>query len=302
MCTVSISFTIKAVAHQTGLTTHTIRAWERRYGALDPERTATNRRAYSTEDVARLKLLERATRAGHGIGRISRLSNEELATISDSVLKPNSPRTEGMDQFVEAGKRAVRSMKSDDLEVVLARATAALGVAATLELVLAPILDFLDRGWEAGEVTIAMEHVASSTIRSFLDRTRRELSSRTDGPLIAVTTPSGQHHELGAMIVALACVLAGCRVAYLGPNLPPLEIARSVKALGAKAVAMSLVHPADDPSIGTQLSTIRSEVGPRLPLWIGGRAAVAYADAIEKSNSTHIADLAGLRKEIERLA
>ena len=66
--------TIKFVAIHTGISPHTIRAWERRYSALSPDRTATNRRLYSTTDIEKLSLLQRAVQAGHSIGQIANLA------------------------------------------------------------------------------------------------------------------------------------------------------------------------------------------------------------------------------------
>ena len=67
-------YSIKVVARRTGLSPHVIRAWERRYGAVEPERSATGRRLYSDTEIERLQALERATRAGHSIGQIAQLS------------------------------------------------------------------------------------------------------------------------------------------------------------------------------------------------------------------------------------
>ena len=56
---------IKIVAQRTGLSSHVIRVWERRYDAVSPRRTETNRRLYSDGDIERLKLLGEATEIGH---------------------------------------------------------------------------------------------------------------------------------------------------------------------------------------------------------------------------------------------
>lgn len=301
MESMSVSYTIKAVAHQTGLSVHTIRAWERRYAVLEPMRSATNRRLYSAEDVLRLKLLEGARREGHSIGRIASLTNDELQRIGNprSMAKPYGARVGG--EYLAAARQAILDMRGDELEETLVRAAAELGLGRMLDELIAPVMDFLDRGWEEGEVTIAMEHIASATIRSFLEHSRRDLSIASIGPVVAVTTPSGQHHELGALIVALCCALSSCRVAYLGPNLPAAEIARSALALGAKAVALSLVHPADDPKLGEEILEVVRRLGPNVRVWAGGRAAASYRKDIETAGAIWIADLHELRLAINRL-
>src|SRR5581483_1087908 len=73
---------IKSVARRTGLSAHVIRIWEKRYGAVKPERTGTNRRLYSEEQVERLSLLRELTQAGHSIGAIATLPGHVLKKIA----------------------------------------------------------------------------------------------------------------------------------------------------------------------------------------------------------------------------
>ena len=75
-------FTIKYVSQRTGLTPHTIRAWEKRYAAVVPQRSSTNRRLYSEDDVLRLRLLKKLTDAGHSISRVATLGSSELSALA----------------------------------------------------------------------------------------------------------------------------------------------------------------------------------------------------------------------------
>ncbi len=77
-------YSIKAVSQATGLSIETLRAWERRYGVVQPTRDASGRRAYQPDDVIRLRKLREATERGHPIGRLVRLGQEELDTILQS--------------------------------------------------------------------------------------------------------------------------------------------------------------------------------------------------------------------------
>ena len=72
---------IEVVAKRTGLTAHTIRAWEKRYGAVVPQRTPTNRRLYTSENIDRLLLLRRATILGRSIGQLGQLLPESVAIL-----------------------------------------------------------------------------------------------------------------------------------------------------------------------------------------------------------------------------
>ncbi|HKX12291.1 MAG TPA: MerR family transcriptional regulator, partial [bacterium] len=76
---------IQKVARLTGLNPHVIRMWEKRYEAVKPERTQTNRRAYTDEDIERLQLLGYLTREGHRIGQVARVSLTELKELVKSL-------------------------------------------------------------------------------------------------------------------------------------------------------------------------------------------------------------------------
>jgi len=77
----NIQYSIKIAASRSGLTPHVIRVWERRYGAVEPDRTGTNRRLYSDAEIERLSLLRHAIEAGHRIGNIARLDLDQLRSI-----------------------------------------------------------------------------------------------------------------------------------------------------------------------------------------------------------------------------
>src|SRR5688500_19017776 len=81
MSPTSPQYTMRAVTRQTGLTPDVIRAWEKRYRAVSPQRTPSGQRAYSQADVERLQLLRDLTLAGHGIGRVANLSIESLREL-----------------------------------------------------------------------------------------------------------------------------------------------------------------------------------------------------------------------------
>ena len=73
---------IKVVARRTGLSAHVIRIWEKRYGAMEPERTGTNRRLYSDEQIERLSLLREITQNGHSIGHVAKLPTDKLRELA----------------------------------------------------------------------------------------------------------------------------------------------------------------------------------------------------------------------------
>ena len=76
------NFGIGAVAKLTGLSDHTIRVWERRYGAVETARAANGRRLYTSQDIEKLGLLKVLTEKGISIGKIA---NEEIDELRDRI-------------------------------------------------------------------------------------------------------------------------------------------------------------------------------------------------------------------------
>jgi len=114
-----------------------------------------------------------------------------------------------------------------------------------------------------------------------------------NAPVLVVATPAGQIHELGALLVGAAAANLGWHVTYLGASLPAAEIADAARQNRARAVALSLVYPEDDPRLEGKLTRLRELLQPEVTLLTGGgRAMPAYRDALDKIETLQIKDLA----------
>lgn len=275
--------TIKFVARRTGLTQHVIRVWERRYGAVKPNRTDTNRRLYSDEDVERLALLRKAIEAGHSIGNIANLPGQRLqALAAEATANPTLSPGTLVPGYVAGALEAIRRMEEAELEKVLERGIIHYGQHGLLEKLIGPLAQRVGELWREGELTASHEHFATAAIRTFLGRNSAAFSATVNAPVLVVTTPSGQLHELGAIMACAAANDAGWRVVYLGPSLPAAEIASAAVRNQAKAVALSIVYPEDDPNLPHELENLGKYLSPGIHVVVGGRGAEAYLPVINK--------------------
>jgi methylmalonyl-CoA mutase cobalamin-binding subunit len=293
----NFNLSIRVVARRTGLSPYVIRIWERRYSAVVPARTPTNRRRYSDVDVQRLTLLRRATEAGHSIGAVAGLRTDRLMDLlgCDGEVGTGDGlaglASNGTQDYVGASVEAVRRLDAAVLEGVLQRASLELGCQGLLQRVVGPLAHELGERWERGEITAAQEHFASATVRSWLGGLVRPFALAPNAPTLVVATPVGQLHELGAVMAAAAAAGHGWRVAYLGVSLPAAEIAGAVLRCGAAAVALSLVYPSNDPDLPSELERLGRFLPAGLPVVAGGRAAGAYRVALERIGGQVVADL-----------
>lgn len=303
-----IQHTIKSVSQRTGLSAHVIRVWERRYGAVQPQRTGTNRRLYSEDEVQRLELLHRATKAGHNISQAAKLPTEKLREILLQVAATSplpvmdADQAEGLDAaLISKCLNAVKRLDAVELDAVLERGMIRLGHMGFLSRLMAPLSQQVGELWCTGELTAAHEHFLSASLRTLLGQSIRQFAQSDTAPGIVVATPAGQLHELGAMIVAAAASNLGWRVTYLGTSLPAAEIAGAAMQHKVGAVALSLVYPEDDRGLPAELSNLRRYLAAEIKILAGGRAAPAYHDALNAIGALRMGDLDSLARALEGL-
>ena len=301
---------IRVVSRRTGLSPHVIRAWERRYRAITPQRTRTNRRLYSDEEVRRLQLLRRATLAGHSIGQIAILANEALETMvaQDETYAPTGTRAtaglpgeESPAAVLDSCIGAVFALDPKRLDELLSRALVRFSHPTVVEEILLPFMVHLGEGWQQGRMKAVHEHLASVVVRNVLGALATAYGTPGTSSTMVVTTPAGQVHEFGALAVAASAVAMGWHVIYLGPNLPAEEIAAAMEAHAARVMALSVVHPGDDPRLSQEIQKLRRLVGYDVEILVGGRAAGGYKEAIELARGVVIQDLGMLRSHLESI-
>jgi DNA-binding transcriptional MerR regulator/methylmalonyl-CoA mutase cobalamin-binding subunit len=300
-------YPIRLVARLTGLSAHVIRIWEQRYRAVEPHRTPTKRRLYSQRDIDRLSLLRDVTHAGHSIGQVAQLTADKLgklvacaANLEASVARAlvQAPPT-GL--FLDECVAAIKSLDAHALDAALNRAATVLGAQGLLQRVVAPLTQTLGDLWRDGTLTCAQEHFASAALRVFLGKVAKPFGAMDHAPVLVVATPAGQVHELGALLVGAATANLGWQVTYLGASLPAAEIAGAARQRQARAVALSLVHPDDDPRLDGELTLLRESLPGEVKLLAGGRAMPAYREALEKIGALPIENLTQLGTTLDEL-
>lgn len=305
---------IGVVARRTGLKPDLIRAWERRYGAVAPGRTDTRRRFYSDEDIERLLLLRRVVSTGRGISQVAGLSNEELQAVIEAEPTPPLPVAaapaqntgdpdEVAEGFLVRCLAAAQRLDVRDLESQLDRASVALSRTSVIERLLVPLMQRIGDLWHQGTLRPIHEHMASSVVRSFLGG-MQGYGTEVSAPQLVVTTPPRQHHELGALLAAATAAGESWQVTYLGPELPPEEIAAAALQKGARAVALSITYPPDDPLLVDDLRRLRRLLDGSdsdTAVIVGGRSAQAYAPVLQEIGARQVGDLADFRRELQAL-
>lgn len=311
---------IQVASLRSGVTPHVIRIWERRYGALTPSRTGTNRRLYCEEEITRLRLLRELTECGHRIGSVARLETDQLeallqksragSAVAAGLLE--APRTEAApsppgagltaEQHIQACMEAARAYDGERLRRLLQEARLEFGLRCCVHQVVCPLIERIGLSWQQGSLRPGHEHMATAVLREFLVAPVPGSQTAPSAPEIIITTPAGEIHELGALLASVSARDLGWRVTYLGPNLPTEEIVACARGRGARAVALSVVYPPHCPVIEGKLRKIREMLPSSTALLVGGRAAGSYAPRLADLEIHWAFDLTALDHLLVRLA
>jgi MerR family transcriptional regulator, light-induced transcriptional regulator len=296
-------YPIRAVSKLTGIGIDTLRAWERRYSAVTPIRDDRGR-MYTEADVARLRLLSDAVGRGHSIGRVARLSNDQLRDLCTvTAVAPPLPAVvpgRRMPLDTTALTTALREYDAVGLDQEFSRLAAILRPLDLLQDVLMPVLTQVGDDWYCRRTSIAHEHLMSSTMRNLLGAFLRLYARRETSLRLLFATPSGERHEIATLGAAMLAASAGLGVSYLGADLPAREIVDSIEPAGAQVLVLGLTTAAADKGRERELKTIVRDLPDAVELWAGGRGAERHA-AIIRPRGLVLSDYNIYQQELVRI-
>jgi MerR family transcriptional regulator, light-induced transcriptional regulator len=269
-------YTIKQAASRAGVSVPLLRAWERRYGIVDPARTDAGYRLYDDASIARLRAMRRLVDDGWSpraaATSLRTADDEAIRTIVGSAAAPAEPSARGdelADRFVSAAADLDEPGVETVLDEMFARGTFEHVVA---DLVL-PALVALGDAWAAGRVDVAAEHAASHAVLRRLGTAFAAAGRpRHERGLVLVGLPPGARHELGALAFGIVARRDGLPLVYLGPDLPVQDWIEAAVHTNARAAVIGVVTRADvDPA--RRVATALHAARPGMLIAFGGRSA-----------------------------
>ena len=290
--------TIAAVSRQTGIAKEVLRKWETRYGFPTPGRDAAGIRFYPAEQTRRLKLIKKLLDDGMRPGKIVSLEEGLLATLLENrgaavAQLPASDLTENIVQWLQA--QDPRLLK-DQLHAELAWR----GLFDFILYAMPSLNVAVGNAWSSGDISIRQEHLYTEIVQALI---RQELSghaSAPGGPRILLTTPPGELHTLGLLMVEALMTIEGATCISLGAQTPLPEIASACQAYHADSVGLSISAAFPRRKIFPVLRELRSLCPCETAVWAGG-AGVARMDRVPKGVSA-IPTLVGALKALQRLS
>jgi DNA-binding transcriptional MerR regulator/methylmalonyl-CoA mutase cobalamin-binding subunit len=275
-------YTIRQAALRSGVSIPLLRAWERRYGIVEPARTASGYRLYDEQSLDRLRAMRRLVEDGWTPSMAAAHLRDEGDEVVRAILQPAGGTTPdeatatGSDPaptLTQAFVDAASTMNEARLEAVLDEMFARGSFEQVAQALVMPAVAALGDAWADGRATVAAEHSAASAVArrlgaAFLAAGRPSVEER----VVLVGLPPASHHELGALAFATALRRTGTAVRYLGADLPVPDWIEAATKTRAQAAVIGVVTPRDAASAARVAGELHI-AHPRLLLAFGGRAA-----------------------------
>lgn len=252
---------IGELSKRVGESPELLRAWETRYGLVNPERTAGGLRLYSDADERRIRVMQLHIANG--------LSAAEAARLAKLLEDPDPEPGAGADRTAisQALEHSFERLDEPQAQATLDHLFASIRLELALAEVILPFLNRLGQRWATSEVTVAQEHFASNVLGGRLRGLARGWGGGV-GPLAVLACPPGERHELGLLCFGLALRERGWRITYLGAETPMAEIASALDDT-ASIVILAAVDPARFEGVADGIRSLAT----RVRIGIGGAGA-----------------------------
>lgn len=267
-------FPIGAVSELTGVNSVTLRAWERRYGLIQPTRTESGHRLYSETDIRLIECVLEQLDGGTSISGVAR----QLQTESFD----EAPATDAWQDYRNAMIQSLSRFDEPALDAIYNEAMSLYPVDIVTGRLVVPLLQDLGQRWSedlAGSV--AEEHFFSVFMRNKLGARFHHQNTHNTGPVIVAACLPGELHEFGLLLFALSAHARGYRLILLGADMPLHELPLVVDRSLAGSIVLSGSNAANCAELAMQITGLTSAV--KVPVFVGGEVAGKCRETIEKA-------------------
>lgn len=302
---------LKAVTQKTGLSAHVIRAWEKRYGVIRPQRTETNRRYYSDEEIEKLNLLKKATDSGHSISSIAAFTLEDLQNLvlneeKETIFhhKKLLPEKFGLiiKEKITSFFETAKDLNSSKLLFLLREIEDEFSQSIIIEEIILPVLAKLSEERNSNSISKSTENFIINELSYYLTQIVKNIPEFDEFPLILCYAPTGGFSQIGSLITAAAAKAEKWRVFNLGENISSVEIGEVINKLEPKVISINLIYPFIKPEeIRGELIELKNQIPDRIKIILSGRPVWSYRDEVLKIGGIFAGDTFALRKELKKI-
>ena len=275
-------YPISAVSTLTGVNSVTLRAWERRYGLIRPNRTDSGHRLYSEDDIERIKLILQLLDEGIAISKVK----DALRIVVERETQPRQDLDSPWLAYQQAMLEGVAQFNEKMLEEIYNEAMSLYPVDVVTQKLLLPLLEQLGERWKDSAIGVAEEHFFSVYIRNKLGARFHHRNTRNTGPQVVAACLPGEQHEFGLLLFAFAAHARGYRIILLGANMPLEPLADVVKRTNSQGIVLS--GSIDVDAVEHELQRVCHD--SQVPVFVGGTYSSRHRKIIEQTGAIPVGD------------
>ena len=273
------AFTIKDLENLSGIKAHTIRIWEQRYNFLKPQRTTTNIRYYTNDELKTVLNIALLNKYGFKISHIDRMQPNE---IRERILSLGDARAI-QERVVNDLVQQMVDLDMDLFEKTLSSFISSKGIERTVTQIIFPFLEKIGILWQTGHVNPAQEHLVTNVIRQkLMVAIERCVSPVTLNKTVLFFLPEGEHHELGLLFMYYLLKSKGAKTIYLGANVPVKDVEYVVKLKKPDVVFVHMTATATTFNFEKFLNSIEQRIA-NVPTIISGQLTQHYKKRVPAS-------------------
>lgn len=270
-------YAIKDLERLSGIKAHTLRMWELRYGILKPERSCTNIRCYTTDDLKRILNISLLNNNGYKISRIATFMDEELVRHAQAILNKFSKESDQIDNLV----LCMMEMDEQKFDQTVSSCIAHFGFEATMENIIFPFIRHVGSMWQLGIVNCAQEHFMAQLIKQKIivatDQLPKEKSA--DGKSYLLYLPNKELHDMSLLYCRYLIRARGHKCLYLGPSVPLCDLRQLEESEVPEALVTIFTTPMEDVSLEVYIAELAS-VFSQSRILVSGRVFFESPDEI----------------------
>ena len=294
-------YPMKVVTQKTGLRSETLRAWERRYSGIRPERDSRGHRVYSDVLLEKLVLLSILVDQGFRIGDVANERIEDLRLQVDQ-LSSDKPENIAPEPSTETACRSALAFDDTRVWFELERAALAYGRLEMIDGFVFPLLRDLDRMQQSGVARDVHLRFVTSCVRTFLSTLLMPTPGHSQLPKVVIAYPLGQNSDLGGVASAIHAQAAGRHPVFLGDSVPSEQIVEAAEAIDAAAIIVAAVTRTYSTTILSEMKRVRNSFSSERPVYFGGRMPEKLREDLRMAGLKHLRTMRHLREELETLS
>lgn len=245
-------YSIKDLEYLSGIKAHTIRIWEKRYQLLDPNRSDTNIRYYTDDDVRRILNVSMLIKNGYKISNVAAFDD---AKLQEEVLRQNKTLLDPEKNIDQLLFHTV-NLDTFGFEQLLKKIIQENGFSKTIQNVIFPFFERIGLLWQAGSIFVAHEHFVSNLIRNHLIVETAKFDNHLSEKKVLFFLREGELHELGLLYFNFLAAENGFRCIYLGQSLPFSDLASLLRSTEFNLVCTTFINAIEKPELEHYLANL----------------------------------------------